>query len=124
MSCENFEHPTQNKRYLSDLVDSLIVEAKDTKDTFEDVPFDFRHHKPKIRPRFPQNWVLTKDRKAMLDKARDGQKQKELKRVEEGGVMDGLSIIEGALKGIEIHDRVPDLVPIQAKKGGKTQRLR
>jgi small subunit ribosomal protein S35 len=28
MSCEMFEHQAQNKRYLSDLVDKLIVEAK------------------------------------------------------------------------------------------------
>lgn len=28
MSCEMFEHQAQNKRYLSDLVDTLITEAK------------------------------------------------------------------------------------------------
>jgi small subunit ribosomal protein S35 len=28
MSCEMFEHQAQNKRYLSDLVDKLIAEAK------------------------------------------------------------------------------------------------
>lgn len=28
MSCEMFEHQAQNKRYLSDLVDALITEAK------------------------------------------------------------------------------------------------
>lgn len=28
MSCEMFEHQAQNKRYLSDLVDTLMVEAK------------------------------------------------------------------------------------------------
>lgn len=28
MSCEMFEHQAQNKRYLSDLVDTLIAEAK------------------------------------------------------------------------------------------------
>lgn len=28
ISCEQFEHQAQNKRYLGDLVDRLIVEAK------------------------------------------------------------------------------------------------
>lgn len=28
MSCEMFEHQAQNKRYLSDLVDTLITEAQ------------------------------------------------------------------------------------------------
>ena len=28
MSCESFEHQAQNKRYLGDLVESLIAEAK------------------------------------------------------------------------------------------------
>lgn len=28
MSCESFEHPAQNKRYLSDLIAKLIAEAK------------------------------------------------------------------------------------------------
>lgn len=28
MSCEMFEHQAQNKRYLSDLVDTLMAEAK------------------------------------------------------------------------------------------------
>lgn len=40
MSCESFETQAQNKRYLGDTVQNLIVEAKDTTDTFEDVPFD------------------------------------------------------------------------------------
>lgn len=28
MSCESFEHPAQNKRYLGDLIAKLIAEAK------------------------------------------------------------------------------------------------
>ncbi|KAI5855867.1 mitochondrial ribosomal subunit protein-domain-containing protein [Tricharina praecox] len=63
MSCEMFEHQAQNKRYLSDLLDKLIVEAKDATDTFEDIPVDFRHikAKPMIARRpvksFPLEWV-------------------------------------------------------------------
>jgi len=81
MSCEMFEHQAQNKRYLSDLLDKLIVEAKvgyrgntgkltdadgsyqDSADMFEDIPVDFRHMKatPMIARRpvksFPLEWV-------------------------------------------------------------------
>ncbi len=28
MSCEQFEHPAQNKRYLGDLVNKLVAQAK------------------------------------------------------------------------------------------------
>ena len=59
MSCERFETPAQNKRYLGDLVNSLIAEATDpTKDTFEDIPFDFRHYKPPVVHHFPDTWKL------------------------------------------------------------------
>ena len=59
MSCEKFESAAQNKRYLGDLVNALIAEAVDpSKDNFEDVPFDFRHHKPKKVYEFPEEWKL------------------------------------------------------------------
>ncbi|TGZ83012.1 hypothetical protein EX30DRAFT_304845 [Ascodesmis nigricans] len=58
MACERFEHPAQNKRYLLDKIDELVTEAKDKTDTFEDIPFDFRHHKPKKMPvAFPEEWI-------------------------------------------------------------------
>ena len=67
MSCEKYENAAQNKRYLGDLVQSLIKEAKDSKETFEDIPLDFRHHKPKKPLRFPEHWKITKDHpKALL----------------------------------------------------------
>lgn len=71
MSCEKYENAAQNKRYLGDLVQSLIKEAKNPKETFDDIPLDFRHHKPKKPMRFPERWRITKDHpKALLaDKA-------------------------------------------------------
>jgi len=64
MSCEMFEHQAQNKRYLSDLVDKLITSARDPTDTFEDVPFDFRHvKKQKPKPKFPHEWVQIAQKK-------------------------------------------------------------
>lgn len=59
MSSERFEDPAQNKKYLSDTLDSLIAEAKDTKDTFDDIPLDTRHSDKKLkhrRPKFPKAW--------------------------------------------------------------------
>lgn len=59
MSCEKFETQAQNKRYLGDLIGKLIKEATDPDgDTFEDVPFDFRHHRPKKVVPFPDEWKL------------------------------------------------------------------
>lgn len=86
MTCESFDHPAQNKRYLQDVVKKLIEEAKvrlapaiaaeklenltwqqDPKDMFEDVPLDNRHWKAKkVRPRFPKEWLMTEERKREL----------------------------------------------------------
>jgi hypothetical protein len=70
MSCESFETPAQNKRYLGDLVEVMLKEAKDASDTFEDVPFDFRHHTPKKNYKFPLEWIVTPERKAEILAAR------------------------------------------------------
>lgn len=70
MSCETFDTPAQNKRYLGDLVEILLKEAKDAKDTLADIPFDFRHHKPKPEYTFPKSWILTPERRAELLAAR------------------------------------------------------
>ncbi|EPS45172.1 hypothetical protein H072_830 [Dactylellina haptotyla CBS 200.50] len=64
-SCEMFEHQHQNKRWLSELIDKLVVEAKDDTDTFEDVPFDFRHHKFKPQQSFPKEWRMPAEKLQM-----------------------------------------------------------
>ncbi|KAJ5086806.1 hypothetical protein NUU61_008113 [Penicillium alfredii] len=65
MSCEKFNSSAQNKRYLADLVNSLIKEAKEG-DSFADIPLDLRHHKPKIRQKFPESWNMTEERRQQL----------------------------------------------------------
>jgi len=89
MSCESFETAAQNKRYLGDLVDMLIKEAKDTSDTFADMPLDFRHHKPKVFHHFPEEWKMTQKRREVLldDLAR--QKAAETLRIQQGLEVDG-----------------------------------
>lgn len=92
MSAESFETQAQNKRYLGDTVQTLIKEAKDPKDTFEDVPFDFRHHKPKAKLRFPEEWLLTEERKKMLEEKRVLRVEEQEKRL----LIDGVKEIEEA----------------------------
>ncbi|KAK5449649.1 37S ribosomal protein S24, mitochondrial [Exophiala xenobiotica] len=74
MSCEKFEAPAQNKRYLGDLVNKLLDEARDGKDTFEDVPLDLRHHKSKKLVEFPEEWKIKPSRVQELLSARKNQK--------------------------------------------------
>lgn len=75
MSSEKFEYAAQNKRYLGDLVGKLIKEAKDEKDMFEDIPLDFRHHKPKVKHLFPEEWKMSRRRVEELNQLRMPQQQ-------------------------------------------------
>lgn len=62
MSSERFSDPSQNKKYLSDTLDKLLVEARDTTETFADIPLDRRHMKKTKRPGFPKEWIQRADR--------------------------------------------------------------
>lgn len=94
MSCESFETQAQNKRYLGDTVQGLIREAKDTADMFDDLPFDFRHVKQKRKLQFPEQWLLTEERKLELDEKRRIGADKEAELVEAGGLISGVRAIE------------------------------
>ena len=87
MSCESFETQAQNKRYLGDLVDKLIEEAKNTTDMFEDVPIDRRHAKKKPFFHFPEQWKLTPERRKALEERRRLRLEAEERRQIEGGVV-------------------------------------
>lgn len=90
MSCEKFPEAAQNKRYLGDLVATLVTEARDEKETFADVPFDFRHHKPKAVAQFPEEWKLKPERVQELLSARQ-----EAKLLGEGrSIVDGGKLFE------------------------------
>lgn len=97
MSCESFEFQAQNKRYLLNVIDSLVAEAKNTKDTFKDVPLDTRHHPFQPKARFPKEWLMTEERRKFLDENRDRLKLAEVKRMESGQIVDGAQAIEGYL---------------------------
>ncbi|KZF19588.1 hypothetical protein L228DRAFT_263462 [Xylona heveae TC161] len=97
ISCEMFESQAQNKRYLLDVVDDIIKEAKDPKDTFADIPFDFRHHKPKRQFRFPKEWLMTPERQQQLLAKRQQALLAETQREKEGTLLDGVKVIDRAL---------------------------
>jgi len=108
MSCEMYATPAQNKRHLCDLVSKLLTEAKDPKDTFEDVPFDFRHHTPKKTYEFPEEWKMTAERKEMLRAKRAAVDQREAERLGTGEAVEGRGIIEMMLSGGGQSKRLPE----------------
>ncbi|KAH8821065.1 mitochondrial ribosomal subunit protein-domain-containing protein [Xylogone sp. PMI_703] len=120
MSCEMFETQAQNKRYLGDMVDQLLEEARDPTDTFEDVPLDTRHHIFKQKPKFPKEWRLTEERRAELEASRTLAKQKDQERLLSGAVVDGVKQIEDAMaKPVEIKLPVAEMAV--AGKGRTTK---
>lgn len=96
MSCESYDTQARNKRYLLDVVQRLIAEAKDEADTFADVPLDVRHHKFKKVLRFPEEWNMTPERRAELEEQRRLLLLAEGTRAEEGSVVSGAAAIEAA----------------------------
>ena len=94
MSTEKFPTRAQNKRYLGDQVDSLIEEAKQG-DAFTDIPLDLRHHKPKAKPKFPQEWALTEDRHKQLRATRE---QRRIAQEERLAIVDGNEVIHEAIR--------------------------
>lgn len=125
MSSEMFETQAQNKRYLGDLVDTLLAEAKDESDTFEDVPLDFRHHKFKRRAVFPEGWKLSQERREQLEGERQRRVLEEGKREEEGRLVVGAAIIEEAMRALPVRDESRVLLEAQQGRRGKgARRLR
>ncbi|KAK5634623.1 hypothetical protein RRF57_010336 [Xylaria bambusicola] len=106
MSCEQFEHQAQNKRYLGDVVNKLVAQAKDPTDMFEDVPLDTRHHTTKVKPKFPKEWRLTEERRKFLEDSRQKALLLDQKREEEG------TLINGAQKVEEFYNPVKPEIPI------------
>lgn len=121
MSCEMFETQAQNKRYLGDLVDTLMAEARDASDMFEDVPLDFRHHKAKPKFEFPEQWKLTEERRAQLDENLKQRELAEKEREEAGRLVDGAKIIEQVMEAMTV--KAPAAVKVEAPKRKSKQRL-
>lgn len=97
MSCESFEQQAQNKRYLSNLVDDLIAAANDTTETFEDIPLDTRHHQFRVKPKFPKEWRMTKQRRNELAEQRQQATIADMQRAEGGLLVDGKKALDDYL---------------------------
>ena len=94
MSCEQFEAPAQNKRYLGDLVKKLVNEARNGEDKLEDIELDLRHHKPKKRVEFPEEWKLKPSRVQELLLARREQALlDEGQTIQQRPVLDGKELV-------------------------------
>ncbi|WQF89027.1 Putative small ribosomal subunit protein mS35 [Colletotrichum destructivum] len=125
MSSDKYEHQAQNKRYLSDLVDTLIEAAKDPKDTFKDIPLDTRHHEFKNKPKFPKEWRMTEERRKELDEFRQRALEIDAGRTEDGRLVDGAQKIEAALAAPEqTNDKVAQLVGARGRGAGKQKAAR
>ncbi|KAJ5935522.1 hypothetical protein N7466_005069 [Penicillium verhagenii] len=114
MSSEQFGSRAQNKRYLADLVNSLIKEAK-TGDSFADIPLDLRHHKPKFRPQFPDSWNMTDERRKQLAARREERYNAEKQRE---AIVDGNQIVGHAVLSL------PEFNPaLKAKADAERERV-
>lgn len=83
---------------------------------FEDIPLDTRHHKVKVRHRFPKEWILTEERKAELAAVREQAYQIDKAKKESGGLIDGVEKI----KELAAPQAVPE--PAMVRRGvGKFQ---
>jgi small subunit ribosomal protein S35 len=117
LSCEQFDTQSQNKRFLGETISSLIKEAKDGKDMFDDVPFDFRHHTPKKRHEFPKEWVLTKERKQYLEDKRKQTAYLEDQKSGNGELVDGNRIVETSLPFVDQTAQAAERVMVGAPRG-------
>lgn len=98
MSCEKFTARAQNKRYLGDLVNTLIKEAKEG-DSFADIPLDLRHCAPsKAKPTFPESWNLTEERKRLLEAKREMREKKERTTVDGNAIVLEAAKAQAALR--------------------------
>ncbi|KAF2003675.1 hypothetical protein P154DRAFT_617577 [Amniculicola lignicola CBS 123094] len=118
MSCELHTTLPQNKRFLAETIKALLDEVKNGKDSFADVPFDFRHHKPKKRFEFPQEWVLTDERKKYLEEKRKETLKLDDERRQNGELVDGVKVIEMALPYLS----PAAAEPVMIAAGGKGRR--
>lgn len=99
LSCEDHETQAQNKRALGDTLATLIASAKNAENSqwLKDLPVDFRHVKEKKRFQFPEAWLLTEDRKKMLEQKREDRAKAQKLRLESPeGLIDGVKQIEEA----------------------------
>lgn len=98
LSCEL--HPTmaQNKRYIGDLLDKLVDEAKNGEDKLEDVPLDVRHMRKRLQKErkrqivFPEEWKMTEERRAQLQEQWALSERRQQEAIEQGTLVQGVGV--------------------------------
>lgn len=98
LSCEL--HPTmaQNKRYIGDLLEKLVDEAKNGEDKFEDVPIDLRHMRKRLQKEgkrqitFPEEWKMTEERRAQLQVQWALSEKRQQEALEQGTLVQGAGV--------------------------------
>lgn len=85
---------------------------------FQDIPLDFRHHKFKQKPRFPEHWRMTPERKQQLDATRRQRQLLDQERAEQGKLLDGVKLIEEAMRS-PAYQSAPILIEAEREKLGK-----
>lgn len=83
---------------------------QDPTDTFEDIPLDTRHHKFKVKHKFPKEWLLTEERKKEIEEERRRSYHLDQKKKTEGGIIDGLLTIKGR---VAPKMRIPEPVGVR-----------
>ena len=104
-------------------MNTLITEAKDERDTFADVPLDFRHHRPKRKWVFPEEWGLDSEKREALRVERERREEIERRREEMGLLVDGKKAVEEALLTLPARDESRVLVAHQQGRRGRPARL-
>lgn len=124
MSCEIHETQIANKKRLSDIIDTLIAEAKDPQDMFEDVPVDFRHIKLKPKYEFPEGWKLnTEEKRQQLEAERErvmieqGQKEKARQ------VVDGREVLKEVFRRQAPRQRGPVMMQAGKARGVRARSM-
>ncbi|KAI5922706.1 mitochondrial ribosomal subunit protein-domain-containing protein [Camillea tinctor] len=110
MSCEQFEHQAQNKRYLGDLVNKLLEQAKDPTDMFKDLPLDTRHTKIKTKPHFPVEWRMSEERKQFLAQAREASLLIDQQKEKENKIIDGAQSIQQFFDQVAEKEKLPERI--------------
>ncbi|KAI0833194.1 mitochondrial ribosomal protein [Hypoxylon sp. FL0890] len=116
ISCEQFEHQAQNKRYLGDLIENLIARAKDPSDMFEDIPLDTRHHTFKVKPKFPREWRMSEERRKFLDDTRQQSLLLDQKKEEAGALVNGKEKIDQFFSTHQPQARVSQYIRAQSSR--------
>ena len=92
---------------------------QDPTDTFEDVPFDTRHHYFKPKLSFPEEWNLTEQRRIELARYRQAIAEKDAQLELSEGLVDGIQQIEeGLAKQQPIRESLPEML-LAGRRPGK-----